>query len=137
MCMILDANMFSVFLDPDNIDMEPVRRWLGKSGKIAYSPTEKLKQELDDYPKARSLFRKYGQRGKLKTFSEEVVEKKEASLPSLRSDDSHIIALAQVSNVKLLVSGDFALHEDFKTIIKGRVYQNKSHQHLLKPDLCP
>lgn len=137
MCVILDANMFSVFLDPDNNDMEPVRRWLEKSGKIAYSPTEKLKQELDDYPKARLQLRQYGQRGKLKIFSKELVEKKEESLPSLRSDDSHIIALAQVSKVKLLVSGDIALHEDFKTIIKGSVYQNRSHQHLLKPDLCP
>ncbi len=37
MCLILDTN--SLFLDPNNEDMKPVRKWVDdKSGKIAYSP---------------------------------------------------------------------------------------------------
>ena len=129
--------MFSSFLDAKNNDMEPVRRWINKSGKIAYSPVGKLKQELENYPKAKTLFKEYNRRGKLRTFDSKEVQTKESSLTDMRSNDSHIIALAQVSKVKLLVSGDHALHEDFKVIVKGSVYQYEDHKHLLKPDLCP
>ena len=137
MCLILDANMFGAFLNSENDDMKPVRRWMEKSGKIAYSPAGKLKQELDDYPKARTLFRAYDQRGKLKSFSADDVKEKEASLGGLRSNDPHVIALAKVSKVRLLVSSDQRLHEDFKEIVGGSVYQKKNHQHLLTDDLCP
>ena len=44
MCVILDTNTFGKFNDPDDEDMEPVRRWLQKgSGKIVYANTENLK----------------------------------------------------------------------------------------------
>ena len=55
----------------------------------------------------------------------------------LKSNDAHILALAQAARAKLLCSSDIHLHEDFKKIIGGSVYQNKTHIKLLKKDVCP
>jgi hypothetical protein len=54
-----------------------------------------------------------------------------------RSDDQHIIALARVGNVRLLCSHDTNLHTDFKnkdllSNPRGKVYQNSSHNELLR-----
>ncbi len=44
MCVILDTNTFGRFRNPEDEDLEPVRKWLNqKNGKIAYSNTEKFK----------------------------------------------------------------------------------------------
>ena len=138
MCLILDTNKYGDFLEPENQDMESVRNWVDKkNGKIAYSPVGKMKDELEKYPKMRRQFEQYSRAGKLKNLSFEAVEQRKKNLPSLRSDDPDIIALAQVSGVSLLVSSDKNLHSDFKTIIKGKIYQTKAHRCLLRKDLCP
>ena len=139
MCLILDTNKYGDFLNQNNPDMEPVRKWLEKGGKIAYAPTQTMKSELNKHEKMRQKFYDYDEAGKLKQPPKEEVEKAMERLQKLdlKSDDPHIIALAQVSGVKLLVSGDKALHADFKELIKGKIYQTKKHQNLLKPDLCP
>lgn len=138
MCLILDTNMYGLFLSQDNEDMLPVRDWIErKSGKIAYSRIGKMKLELDKSPNVRSRFDQYRRAGKLKTFPGEVVEQQRERLPSLRSDDPDIIALAQVSEVKLLISDDKNLHADFKTIVRGKIYQTSAHKRLLRNDLCP
>jgi len=56
MCLILDANRYSDFINKDNEDMKPIRKWLDRGGK---------------------------------------------------------------------------------NLCGGSIYQNRSHQHLLTPDLCP
>lgn len=138
MCLILDTNMYGLFLISDNEDMKPVRDWIdNKTGKIAYSPTDKMKDELDRYPKMQNRFDQYRQAGKLKAFPREDVEREKNRLPPLQSDDPDIIALAQVSGVRLLVSGDQNLHADFKQIVGGSIYQTQQHTHLLKRDICP
>ena len=138
MCLILDTNRYGLFLDPNNEDMKPVRKWVDdKSGKIAYSPVGKMKIELERSPNVRSRFEQYSRAGKLRTFPVEAVEQQRERLPILRSDDPDIIALAQVSGVKLLVSNDENLHADFKTIIKGKIYQTRAHKRLLRNNLCP
>ena len=136
MCLILDTNKYGVFLNPRNPDMEPVRKWLKKGGKIAYSPT----QELEGHGGMKDWFKARRRTPMVKYIPKNKVEqamKKLLQSSNLRSNDHHIIALAQVSGVKLLVSGDKALHADFKELIKGKIYQTKKHQNLLKPDLCP
>lgn len=137
MCIIVDANKFGEFLDPKNDDMEPIRQWMQRSGKIAYSPTARLRQEVDNYPRFRELLNTYRRRGRVKLFDAAQVSEVEQDLEELRSDDSHVIALALVSEVKLLVSGDKNLHVDFKQFARGSIYQSKEHKHLLKRDLCP
>ena len=50
----------------------------------------------------------------------------------LKSDDEHVIALAQISGSKILISYDTSLQADFVNIIRGNVYKNSSHEHLLR-----
>ena len=137
MCLILDTNEYDLFLARDNEDMKPVRDWVDKNGKIVYSPVGKMKTELGKHPRMRSRFEQYRRAGKLKNVAVEAVEREKKGLPKLRSDDPDIVALARVSEVSLLVSGDKRLHADFKQIIGGSVYPTKEHRHLLKTDLCP
>jgi hypothetical protein len=51
------------------------------------------------------------------------------------SNDTHIIALARITGVRVLVSKDQDLHQDFTNakLLKprGKVYQNSSHGRLL------
>ncbi len=140
MCLILDANIFSAFLDPKNDDMKPVRDWLHKMGNIVYSPTETLEKELNKSLKMVNYFKFLSGSGQLTRIPKKKVEDTEISLKKekeLKSNDAHIIALALVSGAKLLVSGDEDLHTDFKKIVKGKIYQNKNHKKLLTKNTCP
>ncbi|MDE2846650.1 MAG: hypothetical protein OXO51_08100 [Gemmatimonadota bacterium] len=121
----------------DNVDMQPVRKWMEGLGKIVYAPTEKLRSELYSHQKMRKQFDVYRENGKLKQINPHEVDAKKESLSGLKSNDPDVIALALVADVKLLISGDRNLHEDFKSIVQGSVYQNRKHCHLLKPDTCP
>lgn len=136
MCLILDANRYSDFINKDNEDMKPIRKWLDRGGKLVYSPTDKFKWEIRCKGMAEDL-EYYRGIGKVKYVEKERVEEEQRKLMGLRSDDEHIIALAIVAKVSLLVSSDKNLHEDFKNLCGGSIYQNRSHQHLLTPDLCP
>jgi len=140
MCLILDANKYGDFMNKDNEDMKPVRMWIegnGGKGKLVYSPTDKFEQELKCFRKMRDKLLYYQTRGKVKLVRKEKVEAEQAKLTGLKSNDRHVIALARVAKVDLLVSNDRDLHEDFKIFCNGRIYQNRSHRHLLTPDLCP
>ena len=142
MCIVLDANMFGEFRDPANENMEPVWNWLRKkNGKIAYSNTKKFEEEWERGG-VTNLIKLLRQSGQLKEILPQGVEAKENELNrtgAIRSDDPHIIALAIIANVKVLVSNDKTLHEDFKNrnLVGGRVYQTKSHSRLLRKDMCP
>ncbi len=138
MCLILDADRFSQFLDPGNRDMKPVREWIRKqNGKIVYAPTQKIQKELKWHKPMNKRFSEYRQAGRIKIFDKEKVNKEEAKLTGLLSNDKHIIALAIVSGVKLLVGGDQNLQADFKRIVRGKIYKNRSHKRLLRRDTCP
>jgi len=107
--------------------------------KLVFGGT-KLKRE---YSRLSSVWRfivALDRAGKAKAISDGAVDALQASLEQsglLRSDDSHIIALAKVSGARLLCSLDRDLHCDFvsKQLIdkpRGSVYQNSSHASLLK-----
>jgi hypothetical protein len=137
MCIILDANMFGSFDDPNNEDLKPVHRWLSKQyGKIVYSDTPTLR---DEWKRGGSrLLERLRQDGSLKLVSKSDVEARRESLAGrIQSNDEHIVALALVAAAKVLVSNDQALHQDFKNLVGGSVYQTKSHAHLLGTDTCP
>ena len=138
MCLILDADKYSDFLNPNNSDLQPVRDWIqNKGGKLVYSPTKKLKEELGRHKRMKSRFLLYAQAGRVREVERDKVDHMEAGLTGLSSNDSHIVALALVAEVKLLVSGDTDLHDDFKNIVRGKVYQNPRHKNLLRQDTCP
>ena len=136
MCLILDANKYADFLDSNNEDMRLVREWIRRgNGKIAYSPTQKFERESNE--KIRERFAEYREAGRMKLIDKEKVQSEQKTLPNLKSNDNHIIALALAAGIKLLVSADQKLHVDFKQIVGGKVYQNKQHKGLLTQDLCP
>ena len=141
MCIILDANCIGQFKDRANEDMKPVWHWLdGKNGKIVYSNTKTFQREWNRGG-GYNLERELRRNGNLKLVpNQDVIEKQNELKGQIQSDDPHIIALAIVANVKVLVSRDRALQQDFKNRqlgIGGKVYQEKKHAHLLTKDLCP
>ena len=138
-------------------DMEPIWNWLyRKHGKIAYSPTEKIKGEWERGGMIKQM-KTLNQAGKLKLVSAHDVRKKADELKhsgKLKSDDPDIIALAKIAKVKVLVvqrlidipsrarktghrGADSRLRADFKNLVGGAVYMTKSHSHLLRRDTCP
>ncbi len=129
MCVILDANMFSKFKNQDNEDMQPVWNWLSKkNGKIAYSNTKKFDEEWERGG-VTDLIKLLKQAEKLKEIPAPDVEKKENELRGkIESDDPHIIALAIVADIKVLVSSDRALHQDFKNrnLVGGKYIKTKN-----------
>ena len=101
------------------------------------------------------IYRDLSRAGKLKLVSEIEVQEKRGELQGqLVSDDPHTIALAIVARIRVLVvqrqemeprkgkkrpkrSADTDLVRDFKEIVRGKVYLNKAHKHLLTRDTCP
>lgn len=140
MCIILDANLYTDYLRK-SADMKPVRRWLEgtssrrRRGKLAYSPTAKFEAEIGKHPFKRKLT-ELSRAGLLKVIPVPKVREAERGLPPLKSNDPHIVAPAIAGNVSVLVSNDKDLHEDFKQVARGKVYQKASHSHLLTADLC-
>ena len=138
MCAILDASCFNDFFSGSE-DFVPVHKWIEeKNGKLVYSPTEKFEKEWDGEEKRRYIKDRIGS-GKIKQIDEKVVRIKTQKwkVAQIQSDDPHIIALAEVSGAKVLFTNDTDLEKDFKKFIKGSIYKNKNHAHLLKPDTCP
>ena len=142
MCVILDVNSIGKFNEPTDEDMKPVWNWLERqNGKIAYANTKKFEEEWERGG-VTCLIKLLRQSGQLKEIPSQEVEAKEVELNrtgAIRSNDPHIIALAIIANVKVLVSNDRRLHEDFKNrnLVGGSVYQTKSHSRLLRKDTCP
>ena len=139
MCIILDTNLYGNFMDPKNQDMQVVRDWINKKGRLAYSPIDKIEKELSRHTSMRTTMRLYKRIGKTKEIDRDLVEEKQKQCRGLKSDDLHIIALAQAGNIKLLVSKDKKLHNDFKNpklIRGGSVYQTKKHKDLLEKEDC-
>lgn len=153
MCIILDANCLGDFRNRSNEDLQPVRKWLDeRNGNIAYSDTDKFRSE---WKRGGLDYRTLNRAGQLKLIpGEEVLAKQRELTGQLESDDPHVIALAIVARIRVLVvqrqkmeprkgkkrpkrSADTDLVRDFKEVVRGKVYLNKAHKHLLTRDTCP
>ena len=153
MCAIVDANVVSEVFGSN---LPPVGEkffdWLNKgSGRLVVGGKlfEELKQSSAD-------FRRWGQEaqlaGKMRIVNESEVDARTKQIQSegtIRSDDPHVIALAQISDARLLYSNDGNLQQDFKNkkLIddpRGKVYSTSGdgsflprHDRLLKnKNLC-
>lgn len=144
MCLIIDSNRFHVFFNerPD-ADTTPIYRWLKtKNGKLVYTNFGKFSKEIKKSKNVQQTLNEYYRAGKAKLILKDAIEKEMRVLQgkSLKSNDVHIIALALASNTTLLYTSDGKLQKDFKDprlgIKKGRIYKNKKHEDLLKPDTC-
>ena len=142
MCVILDANTFGKFRNPNDEDMASVWRWLNnRNGKIVYSNTKKFEDEWERGGMSH-LRDQMMRAGQLKLVSEGVQEKADELKNKIASNDEHIIALALIARIKVLISyreGDRDLFDDFrdKNLVGGKVYTRKAHAHMLTKDTCP
>ena len=153
MCAIVDTNVvsevFGANLPPAG---EKFFDWLNKgSGRLVVGG--KLLEELK---KSSADFRHWGKEaqlaGRMKIVDKSEVDARTEQIQNegtIRSDDPHVIALAQVSRARLLYSNDGNLQQDFKdkSLIndpRGKVYSTsgggsfqRSHDRLLKDkNLC-
>jgi hypothetical protein len=135
MCIIIDANVGNEF-GPLTDDARCVYEWLIAGGRVATGG--RLKTELLR-TKFRNLYQPLLLAGRLLEYANNEVDRMEGELRqgnTCTSDDAHIIALARVSDSRTLFSRDVDLHADFcgRMLLRprGRVYQNRSHQHLLR-----
>ena len=162
MCAILDLNIVSQLWEGGGNSAGQGFRKAIDSGKIqlAFGGSQ-LKHEVKRISGKSSLFRPWFQQleaaGRVKRVpdgdvdmrTQELVSGRDASAAIIRSDDHHIMALAQISGARLLFTNDKRLTDDFGNpqIIEppsGRVYStnlttdfSKQRRELLaRTDLC-
>lgn len=106
--------------------------------KLKLSICKKLINELSK-TKLRPLIVEWSRAGLVYKVDDQKYRAGELAIKSkkLRSNDAHVIVLALVSGARILFSKDQDLHADFKDISilnnpQGRVYQDKSHEHILR-----
>jgi hypothetical protein len=139
MCLIVDNNVAADFFTGSNTEFLPLFEAVKGSGCcVVYGGH--LKREYFRSPKVRAALRLLDQAGKARVVPDTEVDQATETLiqaGTCLSDDPHVIALAQVTNSRLLCSLDQALHTDFTdgAILhspRGKVYQNSSHRHLVR-----
>jgi hypothetical protein len=140
MCLIVDTNLASQVFGPQpQPDFTPIIDWLTlptRNGILAVGG--QLRNELDNISCARRFIKTLNQAGRARIFPDQAIEDAAGLIAkACISDDAHVIALARISGARILCSHDTDLHEDFTNpaIInspRGRVYQKKSHAHLLR-----
>lgn len=143
MCMIVDVNIASrVFLVPEDPDFCEVHESLFTDkmpdAKIVFGGH--LGVEYGKSGKIRKMVVELSRAGKAVRIDDDTVNKEQVEVANSGlccSNDSHIIALARVSAVRLLCSHDRNLHTDFTNHLllsnpRGKVYQNRSHTNLLR-----
>ena len=144
MCAIVDANAaHEVFGSNQNPASEAGKgffRWLSRGkGKLVVGG-EKLEKELDRVPQFRMWAIQAKLSGRLINTDKDCVDQEAKKIKEnggLQSDDSHIIALAQVSGARLLFSNDRDLQDDFGNsgIInkpRGKVYSTLENKDFTK-----
>lgn len=152
MCAILDKNVVhEVFGENRPSAGVEFFEWLN-SGKGLLVLGGKLRQELVENRKFKEWLPEAVRAGRIRTYNDETVNGKtnEPNLTqSCKSNDRHIVALAQISGARLLYSNDDNLRRDFKhkALIdkpRGKIYSTRqsknfqpSHARLLNDsNLC-
>ena len=146
--IIVDAEVFHKFVNKEHEDSKPIHNCIEKQTlKLVYGDDEKSLDEIKRVNRMFNMVSKLMKRGA--AYQAPSKEKKKeiddnnrvVNKTKLKSDDTHIIAIALVEKkARLLFSvskGDTKLHTDFGNpkIIKdprGKVYQEyKKHRKLL------
>ena len=152
MCAILDNSVVhKVFGENRSEAGEAFFNWIN-SGKGSLVVGGKLLEELDGTVAFQKWRTQAIQAGRIRLVDDQDVENKTELLikkETFRSNDQHIVALAQVSGARFLYSDDGDLHEDFKNdrLInrpRGVVYSTRNsdnltpaHRNLLgRTDIC-
>ena len=135
MCAIVDVNVSHEVFGANRPEAgERFFKWLN-SGSFRLVVGRRLLDELND-GKAQEWIRQAILAGKVRQEKSGTVDEREEELQRMercRSNDTQIIALAQISGARLLYSNDKVLHEDFgnKSLIdkpRGKVYSTNEHK---------
>lgn len=130
MCAILDASVVSaVFGRNAQPGAQEFRRWID-SGRGRLAVGGLLRRELSSNDLFKSWLQQALLRGRARDIPDQEVDREAAGLASrksCRSNDEHVVALAQISGARLLYSRDHDLREDSKDgrLLKaprGKVY---------------
>jgi hypothetical protein len=132
--LIVDANILGIFFQSQ--EFKPIykafveKRWL-----LSFGGTKQLEEYARVYV-AFTLILELQRSGRaFKEDTEEIDKHQKVNIKRCKSDDPHIIALAQISGARLLCSHDEGLANDFTNVElikpRGKVYKNASHAHLL------
>ncbi len=140
MCLIVDANIaHKVFAVPVEPDFVPIRDWMDGAGLLVACTELLTELYRSGEPVGRALT-KWARNGKLVRIPDDEISRERAKLEDsglLRSNDSHILALAIVSKARTLCTFDKNLEADFKDqqIVnkpRGTIYQKAEHKKCLK-----
>ena len=155
MCAIVDNDVVGeVFGDSDSPAGRKFFNWLnGGRGRLVVGG--KLLDELAESQAFREWASTAARVGRMTTLNREKVQERTCQIEHKamhESNDPHVLAVAQLSGVRLLFTNDQALGRDFKSkslIDKGRVYHtrdirsrndnksfSKAHQRLLSGNVC-
>lgn len=152
MCAIVDANVASLLFRSDHTGAAAVFfEWINTgTGRLVVGG--RLRTELSEVDSFLEWQREAAIAGRIRTVNDEEVETRTRVIQNkrlCRSDDDHIIALAQISGARLLYSHDKKLHKDFRdpALIakpRGKIYSTlagpqllPSHKQLLDRSTCP
>jgi hypothetical protein len=135
--LIIDANIASlVFAAEPHDDFRPIWDAL-QNGRAVAVHGGHLTVEYMRLTRIRRLLLELGRRGALRKIEDDPVNlaTNDFNERGIRSDDPHILGLAQVSTVRLLCSHDQDLHADFTnpSLLRphGSVYQTSDHTPLI------
>ena len=153
MCLIVDASVIGEMFSGDDASAgKAILNWLNdRKGTIVVGG--KLLKELDQ---GSNKFTEWARQALLREVMRKVDDTKVdvrttqlSNAGGCKSNDPHVIALAQLSGARLLYSNDGDLQQDFRdrTLVnnpRGRVYSTRvnrdftsTHQRLLRRrDLC-
>ena len=152
MCAILDADVAHQVFGKERPPAGEAFFDRINSGGMRLVVGGKLLEELDNDARFRIWRQQASQAGRVGIVDAQRVEARTADLRNegaCRSNDLHVLALAQVSGARLLYSNDLSLHQDFgnQQLInnpRGKIYSThaggqlrESHRRLLRRnDLC-
>ena len=153
MCAIVDANVAHQVFGPDRPEAGiEFFKWIA-SGKGRLVAGGKLLKELSGNAKFKLWWREAQLAGRTKAVNNAEVDKQTRKVErsgGYRSDDPHVLALAQISGARLLFTNDQDLQQDFKDskLIGppgGKIYTTRerwafgnAHKNLLRQgNPCP
>lgn len=143
MCAILDANVVhEVFGRSSPEAGKGFLHWINCGrGRLVIGGQllKELERASDDFKKWAKIAQSFGKIQRVDKGEVNAVEEDLRNTSSCKSNDLHIIALAQVSGARLLYSNDKRLQQDFKNkeLIdkpRGKVYSTNQGREEFSPD---
>ena len=138
MCAILDANAVGQVFGGDRRGAaRAFFEWID-SGRGRLVIGGRLRRELDLNRTFKEWRLQAVLAGRITLLNDEAVDGRASQLEedsACRSDDEHVVAVAQLSGARLLYSNDDDLQDDFgdKTLVdlpRGKVYSTRIHEDL-------